>query len=58
MARRKLTLEQQLKGVEAALRSRKTPGQLKPGLRKRQAQLLRQLGREAGRSVAEAPPAA
>jgi hypothetical protein len=35
MARRKLTLEQQLKGVRAAIQSKKTPPQLREGLRKR-----------------------
>lgn len=35
MAHRKLTLEEQLRGVEAALRSKRTPGQLRQGLRKR-----------------------
>lgn len=35
MARSKLTLEQQLKGVRAALASPRTPPQLKPGLRRR-----------------------
>jgi hypothetical protein len=36
MAHRKLTAEQQLKGVRAALRSPRTPPQLKGGLRKRE----------------------
>jgi hypothetical protein len=35
MARRKLTLDAQLKGVRAAIRSRRTPPQLRDGLRKR-----------------------
>ena len=35
MAHRKLTLEEQLKGVKAALKSRRTPPQLRQGLRKR-----------------------
>jgi len=36
MARRKLTPEQQLKGVQAAIRSPRTPPQLKDGLRRRE----------------------
>lgn len=47
MPRHKLSLEAQLKGVRSALRKRKTPAQLKPGLRKREAQLVRLLGRAA-----------
>jgi hypothetical protein len=39
MARRKLTAEQQLKGVQAALRSPRTPPQLKEGLRRREREL-------------------
>ncbi len=35
MARRKLSLEEQLKGVRAAIRSPRTPPQLREGLRKR-----------------------
>jgi hypothetical protein len=35
MARRKLTLNEQLNGVRAALKSKRTPPQLKGGLRKR-----------------------
>jgi hypothetical protein len=35
MARRKLTLKEQLKGIRAALKSKRTPPQLKGGLRKR-----------------------
>jgi hypothetical protein len=45
MARRKLTKEQQLKGVRAALRSPRTPPQLKDGLRRREAVLLKVLKR-------------
>ena len=45
MARRKLTKEQQLKGVRAALRSPRTPPQLKDGLRRREAALLKLLKR-------------
>lgn len=40
MARRKLTTDQQLKGVQAALRSPRTPPQLKEGLRRREKTLL------------------
>lgn len=36
MARRKLTLSEQLKGVRAALRAKRTPPQLLAGLRKRE----------------------
>ncbi len=39
MARRQLTVEEQLKGVRAAIRSRRTPPQLKMGLRRRVEQL-------------------
>jgi hypothetical protein len=35
MARHKLSLEQQLKGVRAAIRSKRTPPQLREGLRRR-----------------------
>lgn len=35
MARRRLTVKEQLKGVLAAIRSKKTPPQLREGLRKR-----------------------
>ena len=35
MARRRLTFEEQLKGIRAAIRSKKTPPQLREGLRKR-----------------------
>jgi hypothetical protein len=35
MARRTLTLEDQLRGIRAALKSTRTPPQLKPGLTKR-----------------------
>jgi hypothetical protein len=45
MAQRKLTTEEQLKGVRAALRSPRTPPQLKEGLRKREQSLLGTLGR-------------
>lgn len=48
MARRKLTLGEQLKGVRAALRSRRTPPQLKEGLRKRAEALERQIAERSG----------
>lgn len=35
MARRRLTLEEQLKGIRAAIQSKKTPPQLREGLKKR-----------------------
>ena len=35
MARRRLTLAEQLKGIRAAIHSKKTPPQLREGLRKR-----------------------
>jgi len=44
MARRKLTLREQFKGVKAALRSPRTPPQLKEGLRRRAEVLERQIG--------------
>jgi hypothetical protein len=47
MARSKLTLEQQLKGVRAALASPRTPPQLKPGLRRRAEEIKRMLRRKA-----------
>jgi hypothetical protein len=43
--RHELTLEEQLEGVKAALRSRSTPEQLKNGLRRRAADLEEQLRR-------------
>ena len=44
----RLSPEAQLKGVRAALRSWRTPPQLKDGLRKRAAQLERKLGGRKG----------
>src|ERR1700730_15658146 len=44
--RHELTLDEQLKGVRAALRSRSTPSQLKDGLRRREADLEEQLRRK------------
>jgi len=43
MARHELSVEEQLEGVRAALRSRQTPPQLREGLRRREAQLQEQL---------------
>ena len=48
MARRKLTLENQLKGVKAALRSRRTPPQLRDGLSRRAKELEKKLKAETG----------
>ena len=44
MARRKLSLKDQLRGVKAALRSRRTPPQLCDGLRRRAEVLEKRLG--------------
>jgi hypothetical protein len=46
MARNKLSLEQQLKGVKAAINSKKTPPQLRDGLRRREAWLRDQISTE------------
>ena len=43
MARHKLTLKEQLKGVRAALQSRRTPLQLRPGLKRRAEQLKKKI---------------
>ncbi len=43
MARRKLSLEAQLKGVRAAIRSKRTPPQLRQGLRHRAEWLKKQI---------------
>lgn len=45
MAHHKLNPEQQLKGVQAALRSPRTPPQLKDGLRRREQVLLKAIER-------------
>jgi hypothetical protein len=45
MARRKLSLEQQLKGVRAAICSKRTPPQLREGLLRRAEYLSRQTGK-------------
>jgi hypothetical protein len=49
VARRKLTLAEQLKGVRAALRSPKTPPQLRDGLKRRAEELNRKLNRPSKR---------
>jgi hypothetical protein len=49
MARRKLTLRDQLKGIRAALRSKRTPPQLRGGLREREEWLAKQLIRSRSR---------
>ena len=46
MARRKLTLAEQLRGIRSALSSKRTPPQLKPGLQKRKEVLERTLGKQ------------
>jgi hypothetical protein len=46
VAFRKLTLEKQLKGVNAALKNRRTPKQLKEGLKKRAKQLRKQIDKK------------
>jgi hypothetical protein len=43
MARNKLSLDDQLRGVKAALKSKKTPPQFRDGLRRREAELQKQL---------------
>ena len=43
MPRRKLTFEQQLKGVRAAMRSPRTPPQLRKGLQRRAEELEKQI---------------
>lgn len=46
MARRKLTIREQLKGIRAALKSKRTPIQFLPGLRKRESWLRKHIGRK------------
>lgn len=48
MARRKLSLRDQLKGVRAALNRRRTPNQLKEGLQRRKQFLEKALGKANG----------
>ena len=43
MARRTLSLEEQLRGVRAAIKSRRTPPQLREGLKRRAEELERKL---------------
>jgi hypothetical protein len=50
MARRRLTLEAQLKGVRAALRSRRTPRQFLDGLRRQESKLERRIAAQAARA--------
>jgi hypothetical protein len=50
MARRTLSLEDQLRGVTAALRSRRTPRQLREGLQKRKETLEKVLGKPSRRT--------
>lgn len=45
MGRRTLTFEDQLRGIRAALKSKRTPPQLKPGLTKRKEFLEGRLGK-------------
>ncbi len=49
MARRKLSIEDQLKGVRAALRSKRTPPQFQKGLRDRERELQKMLARRGKR---------
>jgi signal transduction histidine kinase len=46
MGRRKLSLKAQLKGVRAAISSKRTPPQLRAGLRKRAEWLAKQVRKE------------
>jgi len=46
MGRSKLSLKNQLRGVEAALKSKKTPPQFRDGLRRRAADLRKKIGEE------------
>jgi hypothetical protein len=48
MAHRELTLKDQLKGVRAALKSRKTPKQFRAALERRAAQLQEKLQKRDG----------
>jgi hypothetical protein len=53
MPRYEWSLKEQLEGVRSALRSRKTPPQLKEGLRQRAAELERQLRRTSGSKLGD-----
>jgi len=55
MSRRKLSLEQQLKGVRAAIRSERTPPQLRDGLRRRAEWLTTRLGESARHKAKKKP---
>jgi hypothetical protein len=44
MARKKLSLEDQLRGVKAALKSKRTPPQFRDGLRRRKEELQKKIG--------------
>ena len=50
MARHRLTKEELLRGAEKALRSGRTPPQLRPGIRKLRDKLRLKLGNKARRS--------
>jgi hypothetical protein len=50
MARRKLSIEEQLVGVTAALKSPRTPPQLKQGLKRRKEALEKTLGKTNGKT--------
>jgi hypothetical protein len=56
MARRKLSIEEQLVGVTAALKSPKTPPQLKPGLKRRKQTLEKALGKTNGKAKKRPKP--
>jgi len=49
MVRRKLTLKEQLRGIRAALRSKRTPPQLREGLRMRAEWLSKMIQSRKGR---------
>jgi hypothetical protein len=50
VARRKLSLQDQLRGVNAALKSKRTPPQLIEGLRRRAKELERLMRKRRGRA--------
>jgi hypothetical protein len=50
MARHKLTLQEQLRGVRAAIHSRRTPPQLKKGLERHRDKLEKKLARSKDRN--------
>jgi len=53
MARRKLSISEQLVGVTKALKSPRTPPQLKPGLKNRKHELEKALGKRSGKKNAQ-----